>query len=172
MGGLDFDPHHRLQRNHLPPSSANISEGRLLAGAPAVTGRAMTIPGVRRSDWLQSLFWCALVFALVMALLPQPPHLSIDSFGDKFEHSLAFGVLALLGSIAYSSMPLLRLGERLSFLGAMIELLQSIPRLHRDCDIMDWVADTVAVTVVLCLVYLVRRSWRRSQPQRAGAMRG
>lgn len=132
----------------------------------------MTIPGARRSDWLQSLFWCALVFALVMALLPQPPHLPIDRLGDKFEHMLAFSVLALLGSIAYSAMPLFRLGERLSFLGAVIEVLQSIPALHRDCDIRDWIADTIAVTIVLGLVYLVRRRWRRGQPQPAGSLSG
>ena len=120
----------------------------------------MTIQGTRRSDWLQSLVWCALVFALVMALLPQPPHLPIDRFGDKFEHMLAFGVLALLGSIAYPATPLLRLGERLSFLGALIEVRQSIPALHRDCDIRDWIADTIAVAVMLGVVYLVRRRLR------------
>ena len=121
----------------------------------------MMIPGARRSDWLLSLFWCALVFALVMALLPQPPHLPIDRLGDKFEHMLAFGVLALLGSTAYPAMPLFRLGERLSFLGALIEVLQSIPELHRDCDIRDWIADTIAVAVVLGLVHLARRRSRR-----------
>lgn len=134
----------------------------LLAAVSAVTARAMTIPGTRRSDWLQSLFWCALLFALVMAVLPQPPHLPIDNFGDKFEHMLAFSVLALLGSIAYPAMPLFRLGERLSFLGAAIEVIQSIPRLHRDCDIRDWIADTIAATIVLGLVYLARRRWRQS----------
>ena len=132
----------------------------------------MTIPGARRSDWLQSLFWCALVFALVMALLPQPPHLPIDRLGDKFEHMLAFSVLALLGSIAYPTMPPLRLGERLSFLGAIIEVLQSIPELHRDCDIRDWIADTIAIAVMLGLVYLVRRSRRGGQPQPAGPLSG
>jgi hypothetical protein len=64
------------------------------------------------------LFWCALGVAVTMALLPKPPHLAIDSLGDKFEHSLAFVVLAALGASAYPRMPLVRLGERLSFLGA------------------------------------------------------
>ena len=88
-----------------------------------------TLP-VQRSNWFQALFWCALAFALVMAVLPHPPHLPIDNLGDKFAHSLAFGVLAALGSLAYPRVPLLRLGERLSFLGAMIELLQSILQVH------------------------------------------
>jgi hypothetical protein len=108
------------------------------------------------------LFWCALLFAFTMAVLPIPPHLPIDSLGDKFEHSLAFAVLALLGAVAYPATPLMRLGERLSFLGAVIELVQSIPSLHRDCDIMDWVTDTIAVGVVLALVW----AWRR---MRSGA---
>jgi hypothetical protein len=70
----------------------------------------------------------AIVFAVTMALLPKPPHMPIDQFGDKFGH-----------------------------LGAMIEVLQAIPSLHRDCDIYDWIADTLAITVVLLIVWAVRR---------------
>jgi VanZ family protein len=103
-------------------------------------------------------FWGALAFAIVMALLPQPPHLPSDDFGDKFNHILAFAALATLAAIAYPRFPLPRLAERLSFLGAMIEVVQAIPSLHRDCDIVDWVADTVTVIVVLSIVALVRRS--------------
>jgi hypothetical protein len=45
-----------------------------------------------------------------------------------------------------------RIGERLSFLGALIEVLQAIPSLHRDCDIFDWMTDTAAIVVVLVIV--------------------
>ena len=112
---------------------------------------------MQRSTMFTALFWCALVFALVMALLPHPPHLPIDNLGDKVEHMLAFATLSILGAIAYPAMPLLRLGERLSFLGAIIEVLQSIPSLHRDCDIRDWIADTIAVVAALCIVHLMRQ---------------
>ena len=54
-------------------------------------------------------------------------------------------------------MPRTRTAERLSFLGALIEVGQSIPVLHRDCDIRDWFADTAAVLVVLGLYALARR---------------
>ena len=47
--------------------------------------------------------------------------------------------------------------ERLSFFGAMIEVAQSIPALHRDCDPLDWVADSVAVSVALALCLAVQR---------------
>jgi membrane protease YdiL (CAAX protease family) len=101
-------------------------------------------------------FWVALTFAVTMALLPKPPHLPIDGFGDKFEHMLAFATLTVLGSFAFPAMPRWRLAERLSFLGALIEVLQSIPALHRDCDIRDWIADTLAIVIVTGLVALGR----------------
>ncbi|WP_242146822.1 hypothetical protein [Sphingomonas sp. BAUL-RG-20F-R05-02] len=110
---------------------------------------------------LRLLFWAALLFAVTMALLPQPPHTPADQFGDKFEHMLAFSTMAALAAAAYPRLPLFRIGERLSFLGAMIEVVQSIPELHRDCDVRDWAADTLAITVVLLIAGLFRLRWRR-----------
>ncbi|MGE3746065.1 MAG: hypothetical protein AB7G25_10240, partial [Sphingomonadaceae bacterium] len=51
----------------------------------------------------------------------------------------------------------LRVAERLSFVGALIEVLQSIPALHRDCQIMDWVADTAAILITLAVVTVFRK---------------
>jgi VanZ family protein len=105
------------------------------------------------------VLWAAIAFAVVMATLPKPPKIYIDQFGDKFEHMLAFAVIAFLAAIAYPNARLARIVERLSFLGALIEITQSIPALHRDCDIFDWLADTAAVIVVLTIVALFR--WQR-----------
>lgn len=113
-----------------------------------------------RSPWRRIAFvllWVAIFVAVVMALLPHPPALPIDRYGDKVEHMLAFGVIALLAAMSYREVPLARIGERLSFLGALIEVGQSIPALHRDCDIRDWIADTIAVIVMLSLYALARR---------------
>ena len=99
----------------------------------------------------------AIVFAVTMALLPKPPHMPIDQFGDKFGHMLAFATMALLAALSFPTARLFRIGERLSFLGALIEVLQSIPSLHRDCDIHDWIADTLAITLVLLIVWAARR---------------
>lgn len=99
----------------------------------------------------------ALVGAVVMALLPNPPHVPTDRFGDKFNHMLAFATLAGLAAKGFPGESLLRIGERLSFAGALIEVLQAIPALHRDCDFRDWIADTVAIAVVLLLVAAFRR---------------
>ncbi|PZQ61246.1 MAG: hypothetical protein DI544_06690 [Sphingomonas taxi] len=96
----------------------------------------------------------ALVFAIGMAVMPHPPQ--IADVGDKWQHMTAFGTLTLLSVLAFPYGSLLRIGERLSFLGAMIEVVQSIPALHRDCDIMDWVADTAIIVAVLLVARLLR----------------
>jgi peptidoglycan/LPS O-acetylase OafA/YrhL len=112
-----------------------------------------------RSAWL-GLFLAALVFTLVMAWLPHPPSVPGNP-NDKIQHIAAFTCLSLLGAMAFPAFPLARLGERLSFLGAIIEVVQAIPALHRDCDIRDWIADTLAVVVALFVVGALRRSRTR-----------
>lgn len=110
----------------------------------------------------RSLFWIALAFATVMAVLPKPPETPIDQYGDKFAHILAFTTLAFFGNLGFPRTQRIRIVERLSFLGAVIEVVQSIPGLHRDCDIRDWVADSLAVIVVTTGFVLYAR-WKRRQ---------
>jgi VanZ family protein len=103
------------------------------------------------------LLAAATIFAVTMALLPHPPN--VAEVGDKYQHMAAFGTLTILYALAFPAAPLLQIGERLSFLGALIEVFQSIPSLHRDCDVMDWIADTFIIVVVLAIIALAR--WRR-----------
>jgi VanZ family protein len=112
---------------------------------------------------LRALFVLACLFAITMALLPKPPKLPTDAWGDKVEHIIAFATLAFLAALSFPAMPRWRVIERLSFLGALIEVAQSIPALGRDCDIRDWVADTLAVMVVTGLVALVSPPRRRAR---------
>lgn len=114
------------------------------------------IAGGRTIVALRLLLALAIVFAVAMALLPHPPRVPGNPV-DKVQHMTAFATLALLAPLAFPRMPLGLIGERLSFFGALIEVLQAIPALHRDCDIMDWIADTLAIGVVLAVVALVRR---------------
>lgn len=100
-------------------------------------------------------FWLCLAGAVTLALVPHAPN--VMAVGDKAQHMLAFGTLAFLGHFAFPRMSTVRLGERLSFLGALVEVLQAIPSLHRSCDIRDWIADTVAIAAVLGAVHLLRR---------------
>lgn len=104
-------------------------------------------------------FWACLAGAITLALLPHPPHLR--EVGDKAQHMLAFGTLAFLGALAFPRFSRVHLAERLSFLGALVEVLQAIPALHRDCDINDWIADTFAIVVVLLVLHAMKRPRRK-----------
>ena len=115
----------------------------------------MKLGAWRASRTARAIFWAAACFALVMAVLPHPPEVPGHP-NDKIQHIAAFATLALLGSFAYPLTTLLSLLLRLSLFGAAIEVIQAIPALHRDSDILDWLADTAAVTVVLLAV----RWWR------------
>lgn len=101
-------------------------------------------------------FWSAALFALVIALLPQPPNLPFEP-SDKFQHAVAFMTLAALATLAYPRIPPLRIGIALSAFGAAIEFFQMIPALHRDAQLSDWLIDTVAIFVVLILAAVLRR---------------
>jgi VanZ family protein len=116
---------------------------------------------LKLSDWSASrasriTFWAAACFAFVMAVVPHPPEVPGEP-NDKVQHIVAFATLALLGVFAYPRTLLVKLLAGLSLFGAFIEVVQAIPVLHRDSDVLDWLADTAAVLVVLLLV----RWWRR-----------
>jgi VanZ family protein len=117
---------------------------------------------LRLADWRASrsaraIFWVAAIFAFVMAVLPHPPDLPGHP-NDKVQHVTGFATLALLASFAYPRAILWKLLASLSLFGAFIEVVQAIPALHRDSDVWDWVADTVAVALVLGLVWWRRRA--------------
>ena len=92
-----------------------------------------------------------------MAVLPHPPEMPGEP-NDKVQHIIAFATLAALGSFAYPRTPLVRLLAALSLFGAFIEVVQAIPVLHRDSDVLDWLADTAAAAAVLALVWWRQRS--------------
>jgi len=111
---------------------------------------------------IAAAFWGALIFALVMALLPKPPHLPGDP-SDKVQHILAFTVLTALAVAAFGRSAFAKIAGGLFAYGALIEILQSIPMLHRDASVWDWVADCAAVIVVLLIASLLpQRRDRRS----------
>ena len=107
------------------------------------------------------LFWGAAIFAFVMAIIPHPPELPGEP-NDKIQHIIAFATLGLLSSWAYVRASIVRLLIGLSLYGAFIEVVQAIPALHRDSDVKDWIADTIACGLVLLIV-----AWWRSRRGRA-----
>ena len=118
--------------------------------------RILSQPNYRRA------FYAAAAFAVVMALVPQPPYTPVQELGDKVQHIIAFAVLAALANLGFPEAGKRTIVERLSFLGAGIEVMQSIPALNRDCDPLDWLADTLAVAVVTLAFALWRRGRARA----------
>jgi hypothetical protein len=107
---------------------------------------------------LRFAFWAAILFSFTMAIVPQPPQLP-GAPSDKVQHISAFLVLGGLVFFAYPRARGIYLGVGLSLFGALIELVQAIPGLHRDSDPIDWIADTVAAAAILVLLrWLVSRS--------------
>ncbi len=105
------------------------------------------------------LFWCAAAFALIMA--SQPASLTGHA-NDKLMHMAAFAVLALLAALAHPQLRLLGILVGLSAFGGLIELVQMIPALNRSAEWLDWTADTLAASVVLGCIFVVRRLGRRA----------
>lgn len=108
----------------------------------------------------RALFWAAAIFAFAMAVLPHPPELP-GSPSDKLQHIAAFATLGALGAWAYVETSILALFAGLTLFGAAIELVQAVPALHRDSDVKDWIADTLACGLVLLLI-----RWRRIRRRR------
>ena len=69
---------------------------------------------------------------------------------------LTFAVLTALARIAYPRASVGGIFLRLSAFGALIEVVQMIPVLHRDADVQDWAADSLAILAVLGAASLIR----------------
>jgi VanZ family protein len=94
------------------------------------------------------VFGIAVVFAFVMAVLPHPPSIPGQP-SDKIMHALAFAVLGGLAAYAFPRLPIGMLLMGLTGFGALIEMIQAIPMLHRDSDIVDLIADIAAALAAL-----------------------
>ena len=114
---------------------------------------------------LRIAFWAATFFSLYMAWLPQPPQVP-GTHGDKVQHMLAFGTLAILASAAYPRVSLVLIWLLLSAFGAGIELVQTIPAISRDGSFGDLLADSAAAGVILLLVNRTRGRMAGSVGQR------
>ena len=119
-------------------------------------------PKLRRTlAVLLAVYWL-LIFALthLPAVELPPVHIS-----DKIEHLLAYGAL---GGLLFLNLWLLRpsmtqIGIVVLAIGMMYgavdEWLQ-IP-VHRDCDLLDWFADTTGLAIaVVCMTWI---RWRKHQ---------
>ena len=95
------------------------------------------------------IFWVIFVILTYLFLVPQQYLIpEVFDWWDKLQHSLAFGVLTILGLLAHA-----RTGSRvfqviilLSIYGALIEVLQSLSG-WRYGEFRDWLADVLGVVI-------------------------
>ena len=97
----------------------------------------------------------AFVFAaglsFVMAALPHPPQIPGQP-PDKILHALAFATLGGLAARGFRERSVGLLFAGLSGFGALIELVQAVPMVHRDSEIGDLGADMAAALAALVVV--------------------
>ena len=122
--------------------------------------------GSRRIAFVRIAFWAAILLSFLAAINPHPPQLP-GAPSDKVQHIAAFLTLSALCFFAYRRTNPLYLGVGLSLFGALIELVQLIPALHRDGDVLDWVADTAATALMLIFLH-----WRGTGSRRRVAGKG
>lgn len=109
-----------------------------------------------RPGFVRFVLFVMAAFAFVMAILPRPPEILPANPSDKVQHMLAFALLSGLGRLAYPRIRACWIFLWLSAFGALIEVVQAIPALHRDADVHDWLADSIAIAAVLFAASLVR----------------
>jgi hypothetical protein len=118
----------------------------------------------------QVAFFAALIFTFYSAVIPPAHALQLVPW-DKAEHFIAFYALTGLAVAAFPRRHLFFIAALLSGFGALIEVVQGLPMVRRDCDFWDWVADTLAVIAALSPMLLV---WWRAQfgaPQKNSDMK-
>ena len=116
--------------------------------------------------WAWRIYWLAL-FAVMH--VPKPPGAELTArIGDKLVHAAAYFLLAWLGGWSAKRRNL-RLDRHwagrwwliYAAYAALDELLQAIPALGRACQLGDWLADLVGMTVGLTLICILSS---RTQP--------
>ncbi len=75
---------------------------------------------------------------------------------DKAEHFSAFFALTACALAAFPKVRIVWIALALSACGALVELIQGLPFVHRDMDVHDWVADTIAILAVVGVVIVAR----------------
>ncbi len=125
--------------------------------------------------WLRWIFWflTAAYWGAIFTLTHLPPEqiAGAPHFWDKAEHFVAYFLLAaLLGGALMLTFPRRRKIPLWVLLigfvyGAVDELLQ--PFVHRDAEILDWVADATGVWAAVLILWVLQRTFvpRTAEPE-------
>jgi VanZ family protein len=115
-------------------------------------------PQLRLARLWWALGWGMVLFILGSTLAPER-YVPEVHLWDKAEHALAFFGLTLWfgGLLSRARYPAIAVVMLL--LGGGIELAQGAMNWGRDADIMDFVADSVGISVALTLLYAGLGAW-------------
>jgi VanZ family protein len=91
--------------------------------------------------------------AYVEPLLPVNEVTNITN-SDKLNHVLAFFAITILARAAYPRASVILLLVLFTAFGALIELSQGMPFIHRDAEWRDWFADVAATLAGLTFARL------------------
>ncbi|MGE5500568.1 MAG: VanZ family protein [Ignavibacteriales bacterium] len=102
-----------------------------------------------------ALLLAACVGVLALALMPLQtiPEVGVS---DKIEHTLAFAVLAVLGTWSFPGRTG-RVAAGLIGFGILIEILQGTLPLGRDAEVLDVAADSIGVALGMAAELLILR---------------
>ncbi len=112
---------------------------------------------------LLTVFWVAFSIIVYILVAPQKQG-ALVSTTTRLLPLLSFGFLSILAVAAFPKTALIRVGERLSFIAALVEVLYSTPSLHRNCNGAEW----IAITIVICGVLLVVATYRIQDLRKKG----
>ncbi|WP_367270338.1 VanZ family protein [Sulfurovum sp.] len=101
------------------------------------------------------LFWIALIFSYILAIVPQEVAPQIGSLSDKGLHFLAFCILVLLLKSAYA-IKWFQTFIVLIFYGVFIEISQLFT-VNRSAEVLDVVADIIGIGLGLLIYFLLLR---------------
>ncbi len=93
---------------------------------------------------------------LACALTPLASHLPVASYWDKLNHGFAFAVLSVLCGLAFPQLRARFMAPALLGFGALIEILQAIPAVHRSAEFGDLLADAAGIAVGFALINVLR----------------
>lgn len=106
---------------------------------------------------LRVLFALSCAIGLWLALRPltgpPPPPGPID----KIEHFTGFYLLSVMALPAFPAARRWQIFVGLTAFGGLVELLQAIPFINRDCDFWDWLTDMFGIGAALLPTLLRKR---------------
>lgn len=101
----------------------------------------------------------ALAFAVVVAWFAFRPAMEVEGGlpWDKANHAVAFLILTILTGLGWPRLPTAFLFALMMVAGVMMEVVQGLPAIGRDADVMDVVADGVGTLIGLAALWVLSR---------------